>query len=146
MTAKLSDWSLKLYQAFGGFYVGQLHNFQMCSLGHHWIRRQRDDVVAHLRQSFTLGKKTKKGNPRWKKAAASQQAYESLITFAPVERNSPHAEFCFPSRTRSSPARMRQRVKLVIIGLSAVGGYKLGTYNPQHSHTDVHDQTQTPNK
>lgn len=57
MTAKLSDCSLKLYQAFSGLYVGQLHNFQMCSLGHHRIRWQRDNVVADLRQSFTLKKK-----------------------------------------------------------------------------------------
>lgn len=42
--------------------------------------------------------------------------------------------------------RVTERVKLVIIGVLAVGGYKLGTYNPQHSHTDMHNQMQTPNK
>lgn len=106
----------------------------------------REMMWSHTSDRVLHWKKKKKGIPGEKKAAASQQVYESLITFAPVERNSPHAEFCFPSRTQSSPARMRQRVKLVIIGISAVGGYKLGTYNPQHSHTDMHDQTQTPNK
>lgn len=38
------------------------------------------------------------------KAAASRCVYHSPIAFAPVEQNSPHAEFCFPFRTQSSPA------------------------------------------
>lgn len=101
-------------------------------------------MVAHLRQSFTL--RVKKGAVRDVKAAGSRCARYSLVySLALVEENSPHAEFCFPFRTQSSPAGT-ERVKLVIIGISAVGGYKLGTYNPQHSHTNMHNQMQTPNK
>lgn len=141
MRAKLSDCSLKLYQAFSGLYVGQLHNFQMCSLGHHRIRWQRDDVVTHLRQSFTL----KKRNHRWKGCSFSVSAsWPYHICSSGTKLTT--CRILFSVSYTEQSCRVTECVKLVIIGISAVGGYKLGTYNPQHSHTDMHDQMQTPNK
>lgn len=82
------------------------------------------------------------------------QIYLHLLQFNRVS-DSPHAGFCFLFHTRSSPGEYSEKHSYlqrmcpsrVIIGISAVGGYRkkkkkkieqLGTYNPQHSHTDMH--------
>lgn len=122
----------------------------MRRLGHHGIRRQGDDVIANSGQSFTL----RIGDISHELVALPWQIYLHLLQFNRAS-NSPHAGFCFPFHTRSSPGEYSEKHSYlqrmcpsrVIIGISAVGGYRrkkikkieqLGTYNPQHSHTDMH--------
>lgn len=50
------------YQPFSGLNVGELHHLQVCRLGHHGIRRQRDDVVTDSRQGLTLSGGREVGN------------------------------------------------------------------------------------